>query len=92
MASIQPATPNPSPHSIYRRHLQYLQLQGLRPKTIEAYARAMRRIGQHCDYQVTALSADQLSDYFTQLKASHSWSGVKLDLYGLKFFTEHVLQ
>jgi len=23
--------------------------------------------------------------------ASHSWSGVKLDLYGLKFFTEHVL-
>lgn len=24
--------------------------------------------------------------------ASHSWSGVKLDLYGLKFFTEHVLR
>ena len=24
--------------------------------------------------------------------ASHSWSGVKLDLYGLKFFTRHVLR
>jgi integrase len=75
----------------YRRHLQHLQLKGLRPKTIEAYARAMRRIGTHFNFEVSALSPAQLSDYFTQMKARHSWSGVKLDLYGLKFFTEHVL-
>jgi len=75
----------------YRSHLQHLQLKGLRPKTIEAYARAMRRIGAHFQFEVTALSPAQLADYFTQMKAQHSWSGVKLDLYGLKFFTEHVL-
>lgn len=75
----------------YRSHLQHLQLKGLRPKTIEAYARAMRRIGAHFQFEVTTLSPAQLADYFTQMKAQHSWSGVKLDLYGLKFFTEHVL-
>lgn len=77
--------------SQYRTHLQHLQLKGLRPKTIEAYARAMRRIGAHFQFDVSALSPAQLADYFTQMKAQHSWSGVKLDLYGLKFFTEHVL-
>jgi hypothetical protein len=33
--------------SQYRAHLQHLQLKGLQPKTIKAYARAMRRIGAH---------------------------------------------
>ena len=68
---------------LYRQHLQHLQLKGLRPKTIDAYARAMRRIGAHFEYQVTDLTPAQLTDYFTQMKAAHSWSGVKLDLYGL---------
>lgn len=77
--------------SQYRAHLQHLQLKGLQPKTIEAYARAMRRIGAHFNFEVSALSPAQLADYFTAMKAQHSWSGVKLDLYGLKFFTEHVL-
>ncbi len=77
--------------SQYRSHLQHLQLKGLQPKTIEAYARAMRRIGAHFNFEVSALSPAQLADYFTAMKAQHSWSGVKLDLYGLKFFTEHVL-
>jgi hypothetical protein len=31
-------------------------------------------------------------DYFTDLTESHSWSSVKLDLYGLKFYHEHVLK
>ena len=75
----------------YRAHLQHLQLKGMRPKTIEAYARAMRRIGTHFHFEVSALSPVQLADYFTAMKRAHSWSGVKLDLYGLKFFTEHVL-
>ncbi len=29
----------------YQRHLKHLKLKGLQPKTIEAYARAIRRIG-----------------------------------------------
>lgn len=75
----------------YCAHLQHLQLKGLQPKTIEAYARAMRRIGAHFNFEVSALSPAQLANYFTAMKSQHSWSGVKLDLYGLKFFTEHVL-
>ena len=76
----------------YQSHLKHLKLQGLQPKTIDAYARGMRRIGKYFSYEVADLSEDQLVEYFTELMDSHSWSGVKLDLYGLKFFTEHVLR
>ena len=31
----------------YQLHLKHLKLKGLQPKTIDAYARAMRRIGEH---------------------------------------------
>ena len=76
----------------YRLHLQHLQLKGLQPKTIEAYSRAIRRIGKRFDHQIEDLSAQQLTDYFTELLGTHSWSAVKLDLYGLKFYTTHVLR
>lgn len=75
----------------YQLHLLHLKLKGLQPKTIEAYARGMRRIGEYFSYRVDALSENELVEYFTDLLDAHSWSGVKLDLYGLKFFTEHVL-
>ncbi|KFB74522.1 MAG: hypothetical protein AW09_000157 [Candidatus Accumulibacter phosphatis] len=64
----------------YEWHLQHLTLKGLQPKTIEAYSRAIRRIGERFDHQIDALSEQQLLDYFTELVASHSWSSVKLDL------------
>lgn len=76
----------------YQTHLKHLKLKGLQPKTIEAYARAIRRIGDYFDQQIDALTAAQLTDYFTDLVASHSWSTVKLDLYGLKFYYTHVLR
>src|ERR1035437_7421579 len=76
----------------YQTHLKHLKLKGLRPKTIEAYSRAIRRIGKHFEHQIDNLSEGQLTDYFTDLLASHSWSAVKLDLYGLKFYYTHVLK
>ena len=76
----------------YQAHLKHLKLKGLQPKTIEAYARAIRRIGKRFDQQIDELSEQQLTDYFTELLASHSWSAVKLDLYGLKFYYAHVLR
>ena len=76
----------------YALHLKHLKLKGMRPKTIEAYSRAIRRIGARFDYQIDNLSEAQLTDFFTELLASHSWSAVKLDLYGLKFYTQHVLR
>lgn len=75
----------------YQAHLQHLKLKGLRPKTIDAYARAIRRIGAYFDHQLHSLSQSQLLDYFSDLLSTHSWSAVKLDLYGLKFFYQHVL-
>jgi integrase/recombinase XerD len=76
----------------YQTHLKHLKLKGLQPKTIEAYSRAIRRIGDYFDQQIDHLSEPQLTDYFTDLVASHSWSTVKLDLYGLKFYYAHVLR
>lgn len=77
---------------LYQSHLKHLTLKGLQPKTIEAYARAIRRIGAYFDHQIDALSEQQLVDYFTDLLSTHSWSAVKLDLYGLKFYYTHVLR
>lgn len=76
----------------YALHLKHLKLKGMRPKTIEAYSRAIRRIGARFDYQIDDLSEAQLTDFFTELLTSHSWSAVKLDLYGLKFYYQHVLR
>ena len=76
----------------YQTHLKHLKLKGLQPKTVEAYSRAIRRIGDYFDHQIEHLTEAQLTDYFSDLVASHSWSTVKLDLYGLKFFYAHVLR
>lgn len=76
----------------YQSHLQHLKLKGLQPKTIDAYSRAVRRIGLAFDYRIDNLSGQQLLDYFTDLLQTHSWSAVKLDLYGLKFYTRYVLE
>lgn len=76
----------------YQRHLKHLKLKGLQPKTIEAYSRAIRRIGERFEGQIDDLTEPQLTEYFTELMSTHSWSAVKLDLYGLKFYYEHVLR
>ena len=75
----------------YSRHCKHLKLKGLQPKTIDAYSRAIRRIGDNFDGHLDDLSQDQLLDYFHALLERLSWSAVKLDLYGLKFFYTHVL-
>jgi len=76
----------------YQSHLKHLKLKGLQPKTIDAYARAIRRVGAYFDHRIDALTEAQLTDYFTDLIGTHSWTTVKLDLYGLKFYYAHVLR
>ena len=76
----------------YQTHLKHLKLKGLQPKTIDAYARAIRRLGEYFTYQIDDLSEAQLTEYFSDLIGTHSWTTVKLDLYGLKFYTTHVLK
>jgi hypothetical protein len=58
---------------------------------IEAYSRAIRRVGDYFDQQIDHLTEVDLMDYFTELRETHSWSSIKLDLYGLKFYHEQNL-
>jgi len=76
----------------YEKHLHHLKLKGLQPKTIDAYSRSIRYIGKYFDYRIRNLSEQQLTDYFVDRLSTHSWSAVKLDLYGLKFFYRYVLK
>ncbi|MDP2785146.1 MAG: phage integrase N-terminal SAM-like domain-containing protein [Sulfurimicrobium sp.] len=54
----------------YHSHLQHLKLKGLQPKTIEAYSRAIRRIGEYFDHQIDNLTEQQLADYFSGVVAA----------------------
>ena len=56
--ALRPAIPDAS---------QAPQAQGLAPKTIEAYSRAIRRIGARFDHRIDSLTEPQLTDYFTEL-------------------------
>ncbi len=86
-------TPNSKKfNTYYDLHCKHLKLKGLQPKTIEAYSRAIRRIGEYFDHDLDKLTQNQLIDYFHELLERLSWSAVKLDLYGLKFFYTHVLK
>lgn len=67
----------------YDSHLKHLKLKGLQPKTIDAYAHAIRCRGGYFNYRIEALSEVHLAEYFSDLIGTHSWSSVKLDLYGL---------
>jgi integrase/recombinase XerD len=77
---------------LYQHHLTALNLQGKARKTIEAYAFAIRRLARHVDRCPDNLTPDELRDYFVALIKSHSWSAVKIDRNGIRFFHEHVLK
>ena len=78
-------------NELYQRHLRLLKLQGKSQKTIDAYARAVRRISERFDCCPDQLSLEQREQYFSDLVKSHSWSTVKIDRNGLQFFWKHVL-
>ena len=79
-------------NKLYTKHCKLLKLHGFRPKTIDAYSRAIRRIGNYFGPgNIEQLSEDQLLEFFFQLLEIRSWSAVKLDLYGLRFFYTNVL-
>jgi integrase/recombinase XerD len=78
--------------SLYAKHVSALKRQGKADKTIEVYARAVRRVAQCLDCCPDKLTQQQLEAHFDALVASHSWSTVKVDRNGLQFFYEHVLK
>ena len=88
MNSIEQARLNP----LYAAMLRALQLQGKAEKTIDAYARAVRRSADFFKRCPDDLTAEELQTYFSALLKSHSWSTVKLDRCGLQFFYRYVLK
>ena len=76
---------------LYEDMEQNLLLQGKRPKAIEAYTRAVRRVADYFDRCPDKLTAADLKKYFASLVESHSWSTVKLDRNGIGFLYRHVL-
>jgi integrase/recombinase XerD len=76
----------------YQTYLKRLALNGMQPKTIEAYSLGVRRAGQYFNYAINNLTEAQLTAYFSDVLKSHSWSTIKHDLYGLKFYYQHVLR
>lgn len=76
---------------LYEQHLINLSLQGKRPSTIDAYARAVRRITAFFDKAPDTLTTADLKQYFNSLIQTHSWSTIKLDRNGLQFFYRYTL-
>lgn len=76
---------------LYAEMLQALKLQGKRGKTIDGYARAVRRIAGYFDRCPDDISVTELKGYFGALLESYSWSSIKVDLWGLQFFHRYVL-
>ncbi|MDN5939352.1 MAG: site-specific integrase [Salinisphaera sp.] len=77
--------------ALYAKHLTALKLQGKAAKTIDSYARAVRRVARAFDRCPDDLSVEELRHYFAAYIDSHSWSAVKIDRNALRFFHEHVL-
>lgn len=77
--------------ALYAQHLTALKLQGKADKTIDSYARAVRRVARVFDRCPDDLSVEELQQYFADYIDSHSWSAIKIDRNGLRFFHEHVL-
>ena len=75
----------------FQKLQQHLTLKGLQQSSIVSYSHGVRRIARYFDYHIYDLSEQKLTDYFTDLLITHSWSSLKLDLYGLKFFYRFVL-
>ena len=76
----------------YDHHLKTLKLQGKSARTINAYARSVRRLKSHFGCCPDELTQDQLQEYFANLIESHSWSTVKIDRSALKHFWKFVLK
>ena len=76
---------------LYQSHVNALRRQGKAERTIESYARAVRRITEFFDRCPDQLTEEHLKTYFDALVKSHSWSTVKIDRNGLQFFYKQVL-
>ena len=78
-------------HSLYQQHLNALLRQGKSRTTIALYSRAVRRLMKQTDCPLDEVTLEDLKKHFTLLIESCSWSTVKVERSGLRFFYKHVL-
>ncbi len=76
---------------LYEQHLNALTLQGKSEKTIEMYARSLRKLVTKFDIPPDRITTEHLKQYFLELAQSHSWSSVKIDRNAFQFFFKFVL-
>jgi integrase/recombinase XerD len=53
---------------------------------IALYSHGVRRAGAYFAFRIDALTREQLTDYFVYVVDQLSWSTLKQNLYGLKFY------
>ncbi|MBU2646626.1 site-specific integrase [bacterium] len=83
---------NPTFAELHERFKREIKLQGKSPKTIDSYARSLRRLLTCFDCHPSKLTQDDLKLYFSDLVSSPSWSVVRVDRWGLRLFWERVLK
>lgn len=76
---------------LHERFKREIKLQGKSPKTIDSYARSLRRLFDYFDCHPKELTKDDLKLYFEDLLSSKSWSTVRVDRWGLRLFWKRVL-
>lgn len=77
---------------LHERFKREIKLQGKSPKTIDSYARSLRRLLDYFDCHPQELTQDDLKLYFEDLVTSRSWSVVRVDRWGLRLFWERILK
>jgi len=77
---------------LYEQFKREIKLQGKSPKTIDSYARSLKRLLNYFDCHPQELTEDDLKLYFSDLLSSRSWSIVRVDRWGLRLFWERILK
>jgi len=78
---------------LYAQFLKTLKLQGYSLSTIEAYTHAIRRCATYFDRcPDKRLTKNELTQYFSDLLKTHSWSTIKRDRNGLQRYFELILE
>ena len=83
---------NPAFVPLYDQFRREIKLAGKQPKTIDSYARSLKRLLNYFDRHPEELTQDDLKLYFSDLLSSHSWSTVRVDRWGLRLFWDRVLK
>jgi len=77
---------------LYNKHLRALKLEGLAPKTLEAYSRGVQRLAESLDRCPVDVTKNEIDDDFARLLETHFRSTIKVDRTGIRFFYEEVLR